>query len=86
MGGADDKSQLERGLQWTKLTHSVHLIGWGTDKKTGIPYWLVRNSYGERWGEQGNFRVRRGRNDFGCEGNNTTLHPEVWDATSNSWV
>ena len=75
MGGPDSKSQVARGVQWQKLTHSVHIIGWGTDEKTGIPYWLLRNSYGPTWGEKGNFKVRRGKNDYGCEGNNTSLYP-----------
>jgi C1A family cysteine protease len=29
-----------------EMNHSVVIVGWGKDEKTGIPYWIVRNSYG----------------------------------------
>jgi C1A family cysteine protease len=34
--------------------HSVVLLGWGHDDKTG-PYWIVRNSFGKEWGQNGDF-------------------------------
>ena len=70
-----DLTQEQQGLQWTKLTHSTVLIGWGVDETNGEKYWLVRNSYGPSWGENGNIRIRRGRNDFGCESENIALDP-----------
>jgi len=51
-----------------------------------MKYWVVRNSYGPKWGEGGNFRLRRGENDFGCEGNNVSLTPQLMDPTSGRWV
>ena len=42
-----------------------------------MKYWLVRNSYGPEWGESGNLRVRRGMNDFGCEGEAAALTCEL---------
>jgi len=30
-------------------------------------YWLVRNSFGNDWGINGNFKVARGTNEFGIE-------------------
>ena len=46
--------------------HSVVIIGWGNDEKTG-PYWIVRNSFGRNWGLDGDFQVAMGLNDFGIE-------------------
>ena len=49
------------------LDHTVFLIGWGFDEEKNIPYWIVRNSYGDGWGMNGDFHVRRGFDDFGIE-------------------
>ena len=40
------------------MNHAVTLVGYGTANNT--PYWLVRNSWGKNWGENGYFRVYRG--------------------------
>ncbi len=35
----------------TDVNHLVVLVGYGTDPETGKDYWLVRNSWGPRWGK-----------------------------------
>ena len=73
MTGASTATQESQGLQWTKLTHSTVIIGYG--EQDGQKYWLVRNSYGKKWGENGNLRLRRGRNDYACESENIAVIP-----------
>ena len=70
-----DRNYQYYNLQWEHLTHSTLLIGWGYDEELDMKYWVVRNSYGYRYGEGGNLRVRRGTNDFGCEGEMSAITP-----------
>jgi len=55
-----------------KGSHAVSIIGWGTGKVSGkllprmdpqkmyeIPYWIVRNSWGDQWGEKGIYKHAR---------------------------
>ena len=39
--------------------HSVEIVDYGTTS-SGLDFWVVKNSYGEEWGENGYFRIRRG--------------------------
>jgi cathepsin L len=50
------------------INHAVTLVGYGIDEE-GNNYWLVRNSWGEGWGEQGYIRVAREKSahDVHCE-------------------
>lgn len=41
------------------IDHAVVLEGYGTDLETGQDYWLVRNSWGPKWGEDGYIRLKR---------------------------
>jgi hypothetical protein len=45
--------------------HAVEAIGWGTEN--GIPYWLMKNSWSEQWGDHGTFKIIRGKNSCGIE-------------------
>lgn len=42
----------------TNPTHAVTIVGYGTTED-GTNYWLIKNSWGEGWGENGYMRIQR---------------------------
>lgn len=55
-------------------TQAVILVGFGMDIASNVSYWIVRNSWGTSWGENGFFRIVRGTNECGIE--NRVVHVE----------
>jgi len=50
------------------IDHAVLLLGYGVDKRSRAKYWLIRNSWGPNWGEDGHIRLLRHDQDEGHAG------------------
>ncbi|XP_022984713.1 probable cysteine protease RD19D [Cucurbita maxima] len=64
------------------VNHGVLLVGYGDEgfsilRFRKLPYWIIKNSWGERWGEQGYYRLCRGH---GMCGMNTMVSAVVTQA------
>jgi cathepsin C len=55
-----DYSVMDVFVSMQLTNHAVLLVGYGTDSQTKEKYWVVKNSWGTKWGEDGFFRIRRG--------------------------
>jgi len=51
---------LTAGCGEKRANHAIQIVGYGSE--AGQDYWLIRNSWGPSWGEEGYLRLARGSN------------------------
>ena len=63
--------------RWEKTNHAVAGVGYGVSPE-GTKYWIIKNSWGRHWGNNGYFKLKRGTDDIAVE--SMAVHFDVEDS------
>ena len=66
-GGVFDNNTVSKNIN-----HIISVVGWEKDA------WIIRNTWGEYWGEMGFFRLKMGQNQLGIESGCSWATPKSW--------
>ena len=66
------------------VNHAVLAVGYGTEN--GMDYWLVKNSWGATWGDEGYFKIQRNVNMCGVAECNSYPVSVVKTSTEKSFL
>lgn len=70
-GGIYQHSGLTSSSDFAKpfeqTNHAVAVVGYGHCDKENLDFWIVKNSWGTQWGEDGYFRIVRGTDNVAVE-------------------
>ncbi|CAD8136865.1 unnamed protein product [Paramecium octaurelia] len=70
--------------EWEKVDHSVLCYGWG--EEDGVKFWLLQNSWGSQWGENGSFRMKRGVDESAIESMAEAADPVIYSRSNSEFI
>lgn len=73
------EGKLEKNVKpWEYTNHAVVAIGWGEEMINDKleKYWILKNSWGEEWGEKGYFKISKGVNMASVEAQGVYVTPK----------
>ena len=73
------------GCNSDSINHAVVVVGYGTTEE-GLDYWLVKNSWGPGWGDQGYIKIQRGVNMCGIGTTQVTLSCEAGEEEDKTGI
>jgi len=65
------------------VDHVVSIVGWGYDPASSGQYWIMRNNWGEYWGNMGYAYVELGSNAIHLEEQCSWAVVDQWTDSSN---
>lgn len=60
--------------------HAIEIVGWGANDNG--KYWIIKNSWGNKWGDNGYFLMKRGKNCCDIEKNCVGVIPDFFYPTN----
>jgi cathepsin C len=70
----------EKGIRpWEYTNHAVVVIGWGVEYVNDDPvkFWILKNSWGNTWGEKGYFKLQKGSDMASIEAQGVFITPDL---------
>jgi len=64
---------------WEYTNHAVVCVGWGEEivNDNPVKFWVLKNSWGESWGEKGYFRLNKGIDMASVEAQGVFIEPDL---------
>ncbi|CAL6006788.1 Cathepsin_L [Hexamita inflata] len=73
---------LHRNCNTFNSNHAVTLVGYG--RKCSKEVWVIKNSFGEQWGDKGYFFLEIGKDSFCLEHSAYAIIPKFFNLTNNT--